>query len=436
MIRRTTIFSLAALAIGPAAAVAQEAAPRVAEFTVAGIPVLHKPIQANDVIAVRLYVKGGSAALTPEKAGIENFMVAAASRGTEEYSRDEFAALAAATGTQIGGEANPDYTVATFKGVREHWDAGWDLFAQAVRHPTFPDAEVELVRGQLLNQLRGRVDNPDAYLAVLANQMLYQGHPYALDPLGTVETVAAITAADLRQWHAARMTRENLLIVVVGNVDRADLEEKIQQTFGDLPVGGGAAAAVPDLAAGSARVEVTERDLPTNYIRGQFAMPGPGEADYAAVRVAMDILSDRLFEEVRTKRNLSYAVAAGLSTRQANYGLLYVTAVDPATTLPVMLAEVERLKTEPISDERLAESVNVFLTQYWLGQETHSGQANTLGTFELVGGGWENAETFPDRVRAVTPEDLQRVAREYLKDVRFAVIGDPAAIDAALFTSL
>lgn len=63
------------------------------------------------------------------------------------------------------------------------------------------------------------------------------------------------------------------------------------------------------------------------------------------------------------------------------------------------------------------------------------GRAGALGTYEVVGGGWENAESFDERVRAVTPADIQRVAREYLNDVHFAVIGNPAAIDRVLFTS-
>jgi predicted Zn-dependent peptidase len=154
------------------------------------------------------------------------------------------------------------------------------------------------------------------------------------------------------------------------------------------------------------------------------------------MQVALDILSDRLFEEVRTKRNLSYAVFAGLSQRRANYGLLYVTAVQPDTTLGVMLHEVERLKTEPITSERLAENVNIFLTQYWLAQETNMGQAGTLGTFEIVGGGWEKAADFVRGVREVTPADIQRVSEAYLKDIHFVVIGDPGRIDDTLFTSL
>jgi predicted Zn-dependent peptidase len=428
------LAAVLALAL-PGASRAQDA-PLVTEFTAAGIPVIYKPIRANEVIAVRLYIRGGSANLTPETAGIENFMAVASTHGTEKYSRDEFAALSSATGTAIAANANVDYTFLSLQAVSEHWDEAWDLFEQAALHPTFPEDEVALVRDQIVNQLKGRLDNPDAYLALLANDQFYAGHPYATDPLGTVESVEALTAEDLRDWHAQRMTKENLLLVVVGNVHREDLERKIEASFGALPAAGGAADPVPAVTQSAPRVDVTERELPTNYIRGQFLAPDPGDPDFPAMQVATDILSDRLFEEVRTKRNLSYAVFSGLSQRRANYGLLYVTAVQPDTTLAVMLHEVERLKTEPISEERLAENVNIFLTQYWLAQETNMGQAGALGVFELVGGGWENAAGFIEGVHRVTPEDIRRVARTYMKDFHFVVIGNPATIDDELFTSL
>jgi zinc protease len=430
-----SILMILALAVPlPGAVVAQERGP--VEFTAAGIPVVYERIAGNEVVAVRLYLKGGSANLTPEKAGIENLMTAAATRGTEKYSRDEFAARLAATGTEITAESSFDYTVISLKAVGEHWDEAWDLFTEAVLHPTFPPEEVDLVRAQIVNQLKGRLDNPDAYLNLLANDLFYAGHPYAIDPLGKVETMEALTVEDLARWHEERLTRENLVFVVVGNVSRDDLSGKIESAFGEVQATGGSARPVPAVTASDAEIEVTTRELPTNYIRGLFATPDPGHPDHAATRVAIDILSDRLFEEVRTKRNLSYAVFAGLSQRRANYGVLYVTAVDPDTTIKVMMHEVERLKIEPMSDERLQENVNVFLTGYWLGQETNMGKAAALGGFEMAGGGWENADSFVRRVREVKPEDIQRVARTYLKSIRFAVLGDPAKIDRALFTSL
>lgn len=429
MTRRLCVLIAIVLAL-PAAAAGQE------EFEVAGIPVIYKRIEGNEVIAVKLYLEGGSATLSPETAGIENFMAAAATRGTEKYSRDEFAGRLSSTGTAIFANAAPDYTTISLQAVRQHWDEAWDLFTQATLHPTFPPDEVELVRDQIVNQLKGRLDNPDAHLALLANEQLYSGHPYALDPLGTVESVEALGPEDLAAWRERRMTKENLTFVVVGNVPREDVERKIAEAFGDLPATGGAAPPVPELDASAAAVDVTERALPTTYVRGQFLSPDPGDPDFAAMQVATDILSDRFFEEVRTKRNLSYAAFAGLSQRRINYGLVYVTAVRPDSALPVMLHEIGRLKSEPITDERLAESVNVFLTQYWLAQETNMGQAGTLGTFELVGGGWENAESFVRRVEEVTPEDIRRVAETYMKDLHFVVIGDPARVDERLFTSL
>jgi zinc protease len=101
-----------------------------------------------------------------------------------------------------------------------------------------------------------------------------------------------------------------------------------------------------------------------------------------------------------------------------------------------MLAEVRRLQREPVSDERLQESRNDYVTAYWMRQETNLGQAEQLGTYELTGGGWRNAITLIDKVRAVTPADIQRVAARYFKNARFVVVGDPNKVDRALFQSL
>jgi zinc protease len=112
-----------------------------------------------------------------------------------------------------------------------------------------------------------------------------------------------------------------------------------------------------------------------------------------------------------------------------------VTAVTPDTTIKVMLSEIDRMKTQPISADQLAQSVNVFLTTYWLSQETNMGQATTLGTFAVAGGGWQNADAFAQRVRAVRPADIQRVMQSYARNITWVAIGNPAVISRELFTS-
>jgi zinc protease len=425
-----------ALAALPLSRARQTPVAPVSKYVVAGIPVIQKRVTGNDVIAVQLYLKGGSAALAPTTAGIERFIGEVSTHGTTKYSKDRFAALTTASGTNIGTVANYDYTVRSVQAVRQNWDTAWDLFTQAVLHPTFPPPEVEQVRNQILNDLKQHRDDPDSHLDELADSALYSGHTYAAEPEGSVAAVSKLSPSQLVAWNRRRLTKANVLLVVVGNVSREDLTRKIAAAFGSLPAQGGAPARLPPLSAGRADVLAVREELPTNYIMGVFAAPAPSHPDFPAMRVAMRVLSDRFFEEVRTKRNLSYAVAANMASRGANRGSLYVTAVNPDTTIKVMLAEVRRLQREPVKGSLLSETISVFATQYWMSQQTNMGQASQLGLWELQGGGWQNAVRYVERLRLVTPAEVQRVAQTYLKNVRFVVIGDPSKVDRALFNSL
>ena len=426
---------LALLALGASASGAQAPATTsvpVTKTTVAGIPVIHKRVTANDVVAVQVYLKGGSAALTPDKAGIENLLGAVITKGTEKYDKDKFNAIATSTGTSIGSSTTYDWTTFTMQSVRQNWEQAWDLFTQAVLHPTFPEAEVALARGQIEDGLKQRPDDPDTYLEQVADSIVYAGHAYAIDADGTPETMAKLTRDDVANWHKRRLTKANLLIVVVGNVAPADLSRKVTAAFGSLPATGGEAKKAATVASARGEPALIKRELPTNYIEGVFAAPAPSHADFAPMRVGILILTDRLFEEVRTKRNLTYATFAQLNTRQANRGRIYVTAVNPDTTLRVMLAEVKRLADEPVPEQALKEAVNVFATGYFMGQQTNMGQAGSLALWELSGGGYQNAVTYVNRLRAVKPADVQRAARTYLKDFRFVVIGDPSKVSTSL----
>jgi predicted Zn-dependent peptidase len=425
-----------ALLLAFASPLSAQMAPKIDDFTVDGIHVIHKPIAANDVVAVQLFVKGGAAALSPANAGIEQLIVDAAPLGTSKYTKEQFSTLSTQTGAEIDGAASMEFTSMTLRAVRQNWDASWDLFAEAVAHPTFPEQEVALARGQLLNQVKQRADDPDAYLNLLSDSVLFAGHPFAPDPRGTPQSVGKLTAADLAQWHKRRFTRANLLVVVVGNVPHDDLVSKIKNSFGSLPATGGVVARPPALRELKPSITVVERSLPTNYILGAYVAPPATSRDAAAVRLATRLLNDRLFEEVRTKRNLSYAVSSYYRTGSVGRGALYVTATQPDTTLKVMLAEVRRLQREPLSNERLQETRNEYATNYWMNQETNLGQAAQLGTFELTGGGWRNALALVDKVSAVTPADIQRVATRYFRNARFVVVGDPKKIDRTLFQSL
>jgi zinc protease len=151
--------------------------------------------------------------------------------------------------------------------------------------------------------------------------------------------------------------------------------------------------------------------------------------------VASSMLRDRVFEEVRVKRNMSYAPDAFLRTQAANIGGLYVTATDQYANeaIRVMLGEIGKLQREPVSRDDITAVIAQFLTTYYIGQETNAAQAASMAQYELIGGGWRNSLSFLEKLRAVTPADVQRVSQKYMKNIRFVVLGNPAKIDKNVF---
>jgi zinc protease len=406
------------------------------EFTVNGLKVILKENKANEVVSANLYLRGGVFNLTPATTGIEPLIFNTAMNGTKRFPKEVLNAELARMGTQITGNAGQDYSGVSLRCIKPNFDKSWDIFADVILNPTLNPKEVELSRAQVLSGIRQRRDNPDAYLRLIGDSLFYAGNPYVLDPTGTEESVSKITVEQMRQYLKDNLVTSKLLLVVVGNVNRDDLWKKVSATFGTLPTGDYKPEFPPEVKHASAGVVVQAQQLPTNYIIGYFTAPSIREADYYPMRMAMSIMQQRVFEEVRTKRNLSYAPSAFLQNRFANCANLYVTAVQPDTTIKVMLGEAKRLQTELISGKELRDKITDFLTAYYLQNETNAAQASFLAQYELSGLGWQASEQFVQNMKKVTPEDVKRVAQTYIRDIQFAVLGDPAKIDRKLFTSM
>ncbi len=419
-------------------AVSQEAiaGSGVEEFTVDGLRVILKSTPGRPVVAARLYIAGGLATADPKTVGIEDLALKVGTgAGTKTTPRAQFKAALESMGSSIGGGADRDYSTVTARSTRLYFEDTWKLFAQTLTEPSFDEKEFGLVKTRTIEGIKGRLDDPDASLRVTATDVFFADHPYRFQTDGEVETVEPLTRDDLAAYYTAILTRSRCTLVVVGDVDRAWLEGAIKSDLAALPAGEWAPVLPPELNVGAADMKLVEKEVATNYLLGYYAAPPPTHPDYFLLKVATSILGDRLFEEVRTKRNLTYAVSAGLGGRQRNYGYLYVTAVDPQTTVGVMYGEVERLQNEPIDPEELKDQLNVFLTEHYLAQETVDAQLGSLGGSEMIGGGWEQTLVFIERVRAVTPEDIQRVSKEYMRNLHWGYVGDPAKADKAQLTS-
>ncbi len=403
-----------------------------AKFDVDGITVILRRNTANEVVSANLYLLGGARQLTPATAGIEALLLASSERGTRKFPGAAVRQRTALLGSSIGLEATDDWSAIGLRAIRGTFDSTWAILADRIVAPTLLPADVELVRQQLLSGALERRTQPDDAATELADSLLFAGHPYAVPTSGTPASLKAITVAQLRQYHAQQFVKSRMLLVVVGNVERARLERLVRGSLATLPQGRYEWTPPPAIARAPRALAADNRQIPTNYLLGYAPGPAATSPDYTALRVATAVLSGRLFTEVRSRRNLSYAVESPFLENAYAVGGLYVTTVDPNAVLRIMRDELTTLQTESVDPAGLRRLEQQFITEYYLKNETNADQADVLARAELFQGDYRAADRFMAELRRVTPDDVRRVAREYLKDFRFAYVGDVTKVDRSL----
>lgn len=402
-----------------------------------GIRILVKRIPGAELTAAQLYIRGGVANWSERDAGVEMLALrTATSGGTQQLDKDAFSRKLTTLGSDLGASTVNDYSTIEQRSLTSKFDETFDLLVQAFLTPAMLDKEIELNRQRQLLGIKRDQETPDGRLGLLLLDAFWTGHPYHARPIGTVESVAALTPAALRDHLAKLRETSRLELIVVGDVPADHVIEKVKAAFGKLPRGSFVPKPLPVPKFDKSVLTAKQAELPTTYIMGSFVAPGWTSPDFAAAFVATRILHDRVWEEVRTKRNLSYAPNAGFRYgAEVTRGQLYVTAVDPNTTWRVMLDEAKRLAESPLPAADLAGSKGQFLTNHLMGNESAAGQASWLGTCDVVGGDYKLARTLPERIAGVKAEEVQSFVKNRVLRLQTAVLGDAAKLDRGLFES-
>ena len=424
-----------ALLLLPALAAAQRLADSATtSFEVNGLRVIHRRVTANEVVAANLYLLGGVSQVPASKSGLELLLLEASERGTRKYPREVLERKMARLGSAIVATPSIDWTMVGVRSTVTAFDSTFAIFADRIMQPRLDSGEVETVRTTILSGVRQRGDDPEALLKSFSDSVAFAGHPYGTSPLGSEATLRALTLADLRNWQRTQMVTSRMLLVVVGDVPRVKLEAMVRATLGTLPRGEYKWAPPLVPAARASSLHILARQLPTNYLQGYWIGPRADSRDYQPMRIAMAALGGRLFTEVRVKRNLTYAVNAPFVDQAVTAPGLYVTTTAPDSVLGIMRREVESMKRGFIDPEGLRLLVQQFITEFFLDNETNSDQATFLARTELYRGDYRLASHFVDELRKVTPEDIQRVSRQYLTGITMAYIGDPRRITPSRVT--
>ena len=403
-------------------------------YTVGGLTVIQRPNYANEVVAVHLYLLGGRRQLTAATQGIEVLLLGASKYGTARYPGDSTRKAWSRTGSEFSVQAEDDWTEVGFLAVRSEFDSTWNVFAERVMHPTLAAASVALVRQQMLSSVHQRLISPDGYLSFLSDSVAFHGRPYALEPEGTEASLGGIDSAALAAYERTQMVTSRMLLVVVGNIDRAAVERLVGATLATLPRGDYVWSLPRDSMPTPVPVVMRARPVPTDYVLGVFDGPPASAKDYPAFRVATAVLSSQIHSMVREQKSLSYAVGAPFMDRGATAGGVYFTTVSPAKVLPLVKDQIKWVQhMNPAYTMRYF--VEGFIYEYLASNSTDDAQADFLARAQLYQGDYRKASDAMEQLRNVTVNDVRSAAQRYFTHIQFVYVGDTTRVSRQDFAS-
>ena len=408
------------------------------KFNVGGLTVILKAIPESDIVSVGFYLNGGSSYLSPQQAGLERLVLSVSRKGTENIDKETLQGHLEAMGSEIYISAGTDYSSLKLKCLADKFPDSWNIFQDIILYPLLDSTEIELERATQLAIIRSEKDQPMDYLNKLAREFYFKGHPYALSSIGLERTVKEFSRIDLVKYHENNFTKSRGLLVVVGGTTKKEILNLAQKLVKELPRGKKYKENLPDKWVKTASSMLTiesKSPMPTNYLIGAANAPNLLSPDYYAFQLAIQKLNTRVFEEVRTKRNLSYAPHAGYKKGRISVNYLFVTTTQPDSVIGIMFNELDQLKENLITTKELKELQMMNLTKYYLDGETVGDQEAILADYELRGPGYKNAADFMENIKAVTVDDIQRVSRTYLDNYQFTFLGDPSQVNDEVFLS-
>jgi len=395
---------------------------KIKELTAGGIKILYKP-SVKEIVSVRLFIRGGTASYSKDKEGIEALAMAVATEGgTKKLSMTDFATAQEKIGTEIGYSSSFDYSQVSMSCVATYWNQSWSLFTDVITQPLLDQQGFGLIKDRMVAGAREEEADPDAYVENKAMELSYAGRNYAKIPNGTVKSLEGLTLDDVKAHFSKVVNKNNVFLVVVGNVTEADIVAKVNAALTSLPSGTTAKAdPKTEIQPG---VTIENRDIATNYVRGTMSLPALNEPDAVPMRVAMAIMGDKFFVELRTKRSLTYAPAAFYNTgpSQNPHAVFYASSTKPKEALQVMIDQINDVKNNGFKEKELKDKKEEFLTGHYSRLETNGAQSLSIGANEIAGS-WKNFETFMDAVDKVTVVDMNKAFKKYSNSINWMYLG-------------
>jgi zinc protease len=390
-------------------------------------------------VSMRLLIGSGSASDPAGKLGLARLLASLLDQGTTTMTAKEINDEIDFIGGEVGTGAANDLSFLNMIVMKDSFAHGLRMLSDMAEHPAFAPGEIARQRQQVLSFLRVNLEDPDYLANAVFDRLVYGSHPYGVPDSGTPSTIAAITREDLQQFHDTYFVPNNAILAIVGDVTAEEAFDAASTVFGDWKAHDFPKQTFANPPNSARRVIVVDKpDAVQTEIRvGNIGIPRD-HPDYMALNLAIRILGgegiNRLHQVLRTERGLTYGAQASLDTLKSSGDIEASTNTRSDATadvLRIIVDEFWRLQRERVSDGELAAAKAYLTGNFPLTIETPDAIALQVLNAVFYGLPLDQLQTFRDRVNRVTADDIERVARYYLKPDAVSVV---LVGNAAVFT--
>jgi zinc protease len=374
------------------------------------------------IITIRFAFEGGATQDPPGKEGLSDLITTLFDEGAGDLDSEAFQIRLDDAGAEMAFASDLDAVYGSMRLLADQRDEALGLLKLAIEQPRFDQNPIDRMRAQLLAGLQAAARDPQTAAQRMWAEAIYGEHPYARPPQGTPETLAAVTAEDLRAFHRDLFARENLHVGIVGAISAEDASRVLDDLFGALPEKPNLKP-VPDARLNLGQDLAVAYPLPQTSI--YMAYPGLKRTDpqfYAAYLMTHilggDSLLSRLNDEVREKRGLSYGAGANLLNLEHANALVIGTSTSAdraGETLTVIKDVVAQMAAEGPTPEELASAKKYVIGSYALNElSSSSAIANTMVGLQLRDLGADYVTERAAKLEAVTLDEVRAAAAELL----------------------
>lgn len=392
-----------------------------------GATLLISPNDLNDIVAMSIYVKGGE--FLDEIPGTANITSSVMLKGTKKYSSLELAQVLEENGIKISPSVSPDTFLIDVLTTKPQLPKTFEILDEIINNAAFNDFEIEKTRASMLNSIREARDTPVNVAVEEYKNLIYENSVYSYGSKIFEKTLPKVTRENILEYYNTIFDPKNIVISVNGNINANDLINPLSDILAkrvscakEFNYNDYASKICPLISPKTVIKKVS--DLKAAWLVLGWQCAGlQNQKDYATLRVIDSILgsgmSSRLFRNVRDKEGLAYQLGSEYSPKVLKGSFILYIGTNPKTlnlAREKLLAEVNRLKTEFVSDKELQEAKDKIIGNFIISQETNLDKASTIGWFEASGRGFNFKDRYEQLINNVTASDIIEVANKYFNE--------------------